>query len=73
LLAEHAKGVLFLLDIDRFKQINDMYGHLCGDNILCYVAKTLKKMVFQFDIVGRVGGDEFVVFLLVNQDEAFAK
>ncbi|MEG1889837.1 MAG: GGDEF domain-containing protein [Clostridia bacterium] len=73
LLSEHAKGVLFLLDIDRFKQINDMYGHLCGDNILCYVAKTLKKMVFQFDIVGRVGGDEFVVFLLVNQDEAFAK
>jgi diguanylate cyclase (GGDEF)-like protein/PAS domain S-box-containing protein len=53
-------GLLFV-DIDRFKRINDAYGHEAGDEILKAVAQTLAQSVRSFDIVGRWGGEEFVV------------
>lgn len=53
-------GLLFV-DIDRFKRVNDAYGHEAGDEILKAVAKTLAQSVRSFDIVGRWGGEEFVV------------
>ncbi len=56
-------GVLFMLDMDDFKSINDTYGHIVGDEMLIKFGHTLQKLTRQDDIVCRLGGDEFVVFL----------
>ncbi len=56
-------GSLFLCDIDRFRRINDQLGHLAGDACLKQVAQTLGYMIRNGDILGRVGGDEFVIFM----------
>ena len=55
-------GVCIMCDLDDFKQINDKWGHLAGDDILRRTAETLKK-VFPDGIVCRYGGDEFVIYL----------
>ncbi len=55
----------FILDIDDFKQVNDTYGHATGDFVLAEFAKILKAQFRDYDIVGRIGGDEFIVFLPV--------
>jgi diguanylate cyclase (GGDEF)-like protein len=54
---------LLMLDVDRFKQINDVYGHDGGDAVWKAVAGTLAKSLRQADIVGRWGGEEFRVLL----------
>lgn len=54
---------LIFLDLDKFKQINDSYGHDKGDAILKFVADTLMKMTRDIDIVSRYAGDEFVILL----------
>lgn len=54
---------LILIDIDFFKKINDIHGHLCGDNTLRSVASILMRMVRVVDIVGRYGGEEFCCIL----------
>lgn len=51
------------VDIDNFKQVNDSFGHQKGDELLQYVARLLRKMSFPAGLAGRVGGDEFVLFL----------
>jgi diguanylate cyclase (GGDEF)-like protein len=55
-------GVLWI-DIDNLKQINDQLGHRIGDNVIAAVADRLKESVRHHDIVGRIGGDEFVIVL----------
>jgi diguanylate cyclase (GGDEF)-like protein len=55
-------AVLFI-DLDHFKSINDTYGHAVGDDVLRAVAQTLQTAVRRSDIVGRIGGEEFSVFL----------
>lgn len=52
-----------ILDIDKFKQVNDTYGHAAGDQILQHVGQFLKNEFRDDDIIGRIGGDEFVVFM----------
>lgn len=60
-----------ILDIDYFKQVNDRYGHLYGDKVLTRVAKKLKEVVGEDGIVGRIGGDEFMIVLKgINDDYA---
>lgn len=54
---------LILCDIDRFKEINDEFGHITGDGVLQMVSEVLKKSLRSSDIVGRYGGDEFMVLL----------
>ena len=54
---------LLYLDLDRFKEINDTFGHLYGDLLLQEVAKRLKKLLRKEDMVARISGDEFVVIL----------
>ena len=56
-------SALLVLDMDNFKRINDTYGHLYGDAVLTQVGTTLKRMFREGDIIGRVGGDEFVVYM----------
>ena len=56
-------GVLMLMDLDRFKSVNDRLGHQMGDKVLVDVAADLKKMFRNSDVLSRLGGDEFVVYL----------
>lgn len=57
-------GVVLMVDIDNFKQVNDVFGHLAGDRIIRMVADALRAHVRERDIVCRFGGEEFVIFLL---------
>jgi two-component system, cell cycle response regulator len=61
--AERYGGDLSLIefDVDRFKQVNDQYGHGVGDRVLEAVARALESGLRQVDVVGRIGGEEFVV------------
>ena len=52
-----------MLDVDKFKEINDRYGHAAGDAVLRQVGQTLVRLFRENDIVGRIGGDEFVVLM----------
>jgi diguanylate cyclase (GGDEF)-like protein len=54
---------LLVLDLDRFKEINDTEGHAVGDELLRWVAKIARATVREHDVVGRLGGDEFAVVL----------
>jgi diguanylate cyclase (GGDEF)-like protein len=54
---------VLLVDIDHFKQVNDQYGHLVGDQVIQEVAQLLQKNSREVDLIGRYGGDEFVVML----------
>ena len=64
-----------LIDLDDFKKVNDNYGHLVGDKILIHVINRVKEVFTEGEVIGRVGGDEFVVFLgnLGNRDEIYHK
>ena len=59
---------LLLLDLDRFKTINDTLGHEVGDRLLCAVALRLRAALGSTDIIGRLGGDEFAVILPAPSD-----
>ena len=58
-----AKGALIVLDLDNFKHINDEYGHLEGDAALKHLTEALMTTFRRKDLVGRLGGDEFLVFI----------
>ena len=62
--AEDAVHMLFYMDLDRFKAVNDTCGHLAGDNMLREVAALIKAEVRDSDFVGRLGGDEFGALLV---------
>lgn len=57
------KGIMFMLDIDRFKAINDTYGHDIGDKVIQQLGYFLGKEFANGEIVGRFGGDEFILFI----------
>jgi len=60
-------GLLLMIDLDNFKNINDAHGHAAGDAALRLVAETLKGAIRRMDLAGRLGGDEFVL-LFSNAD-----
>ena len=61
-LAQQRSGLLFMLDLDHFKQVNDNYGHPVGDDVLCAMARMMTDNLRHCDLIGRIGGEEFAVF-----------
>ena len=73
-LAEgEGSGVLMLLDLDRFKSVNDRLGHQMGDRVLTEVAADLKKMFRNTDILSRLGGDEFIIYMKSVPEKDWAR
>jgi diguanylate cyclase (GGDEF)-like protein len=67
------KLTVAMVDIDNFKKINDTYGHLYGDYVLKRVVSTIKSNLMQNGIVGRYGGDEFIIILRdTSREEGYA-
>lgn len=70
---EHEGGgagfALLLMDLDRFKNVNDLFGHGVGDDLLAEIARRLRCNLSGADVVGRLGGDEFAILLTGRMDE----
>ena len=66
-------GAFFICDVDAFKEINDRFGHLTGDECLKTTARLLTYIMRSCDIVGRLGGDEFLIFTPGPQTDASVK
>ena len=73
-IMEHADepGLVLLLDLDNFKQINDVFGHIEGDNFLIELAEKLRHFCRSTDIISRLGGDEFMIFMPSVQEQYIA-
>ncbi len=67
-----AKCTMFIFDLDDFKEVNDNYGHQTGDKTLKLFAEILKGYFHPDDVIGRIGGDEFMVLVLGEMPEGFA-
>jgi diguanylate cyclase (GGDEF)-like protein len=67
---QHGQAALLLLDLDRFKNINDTYGHHAGDDLIIEVSHRLTTLLHEADTVGRIGGDEFVIVMENIQNTA---
>ena len=63
MISQGTKGALMMIDMDNFKAINDNYGHIAGDQTLKMFADTLRTLSGKDDVLCRIGGDEFVVFI----------
>ncbi len=68
-LATKVIGILMMIDLDNFKLVNDIYGHEAGDKVLIWFADTLRSIMRSTDVIGRVGGDEFIAFCQNTRDE----
>ncbi len=68
-----AKCTLFIFDLDDFKDVNDKFGHQTGDKVLKLFSEILRGYFHPDDIIGRVGGDEFMVLVLGDMPDGFAE
>lgn len=73
LIGEGVPGLFCLLDCDKFKSINDTYGHTAGDEVLIAIARKMQEICAEKDIVLRLGGDEFAMYLRGIHEEKEAE
>lgn len=62
-----------MIDLDNFKNVNDSSGHAAGDAVLVNVAQILREVFRPDDVVGRIGGDEFIAFIAGTDDRTVAE
>ncbi|MDD7794682.1 ABC transporter substrate binding protein [Clostridium sp. 'White wine YQ'] len=67
------KSALIFMDLDNFKNINDSFGHTLGDELIIQVANILKNIINEKGIVGRLGGDEFLILLTDIKDNSYVE
>lgn len=69
------RHILMFIDLDDFKKVNDNYGHLRGDKVLTFAIGRIKEVFSEGEIIGRIGGDEFVVFSgnIADMDDVLKK
>ena len=72
-LEQISRGVLFMLDMDDFKRINDSFGHAAGDRLLMAIGGVLRDTFRTDDIVARIGGDEFIAFMSGSDSRSTAE
>ena len=60
---ERAVSGFVMLDVDHFKEINDTMGHMAGDRVLQKLTESLRSSIRETDVIGRLGGDEFCIYL----------
>ncbi|MCK9536351.1 MAG: GGDEF domain-containing protein [Bacilli bacterium] len=60
---KNATHAMIVLDLDNFKEVNDYFGHIYGDALLLEISNRIKSLFRSTDIVGRIGGDEFMIFM----------
>lgn len=68
-----ARNTLFIFDLDDFKKVNDNYGHQTGDKTIKLFAEILRSYFHPDDVIGRIGGDEFMVLVLGDMPDGFAE
>lgn len=73
-LQEHPQepGIFAIMDVDHFKEVNDRFGHMTGDKVLHTFGEVLHEHFREGDIIGRIGGDEFVVFMRKTENKEAA-
>jgi len=62
-LEQNTSGAMLIIDLDNFKEVNDGFGHMFGDAVLIQIAKEIKRIFRAQDVVARIGGDEFFVYM----------
>jgi diguanylate cyclase (GGDEF)-like protein len=72
-LRTNIKGALILIDLDNFKSINDRFGHSIGDSVLRQVGLILSPVVRNYEMLARVGGDEFAILISHSGEEAIER
>ncbi|MBO4401357.1 MAG: diguanylate cyclase [Selenomonadaceae bacterium] len=73
-ICKNSTGALMMIDLDSFKLVNDIHGHAMGDKVLVTFADILRTSVRSSDLLGRMGGDEFIAFCYgVHEDSAVAQ
>ena len=73
MLKQGSTGALMMIDIDNFKSVNDTYGHAAGDKMLQMLANILREFAEEGDVLCRIGGDEFMVFMKEADSKAQAR
>ena len=73
ILAEQSHGSFCMLDMDNFKAVNDIYGHIEGDRLLVRFANILKRVAGEHAVLARLGGDEFIIFLKKRMSQKAVK
>ena len=72
-MANNKTGMFCILDVDKFKNINDEFGHNVGDKVLRGIADVLKLTFREVDIIFRLGGDEYAIYVMNLSDEEGGK
>ncbi|WP_026657967.1 diguanylate cyclase domain-containing protein [Butyrivibrio sp. AC2005] len=69
-LCKNHEGILMIIDLDNFKLVNDIYGHEMGDKVLIKFAELIRSCLRDDDFIGRIGGDEFIAFIMETSEES---